>query len=483
MKASYEAMDGLGLAALVRAGEASAGELLDEAVARAGRLQPRLNCFSALYPDLAREQLAGLDRNGAFCGVPFALKDLGVEVRGAPVTSGSRLMRHNVARRDSTLVERFRRAGLVFFANSTTPEFGLTLTTESLLYGQTRNPWDVTRTTGGSSGGAAAAVAAGIIPVAHASDGGGSIRIPAACCGVFGLNPSRGRMPMGPARTEGWNGLSTVGVVSRTVRDSAAMLDITHGTETGSRYAAPEVGETYLTLAARDPGPLRIALWSTAPNGTVPDDDASEGLARTADLLDGLGHTVIAAGPDLDGALLSKAALFTIAANIAALVEDTALARNRPVEEGELEPVTASMVRLGHNVPMIELARANNAFIAAAIAYEQFLDAGRFDLTLSPTIHRAPDPLGTMALTAPADKMSEAIAGFAPHCALFNQTGFPAMSVPLHWTAATPTAPHGLPIGMMFGARYGREDLLIQLAGQLERAAPWAGRRPPVWAG
>lgn len=481
--AGFSDYDGLGLAELVRTRQASKEELLKAAIARAEKVRPQINCFSALYPDLAREQLKAGGIEGPYAGVPFVVKDLGVEVKGAPVTSGSRAFAGNVAERDSTLVERFRKAGLVFFGATTTPEFGLTLTTESTLYGQTRNPWDVTRITGGSSGGAAAAVAAGVLPVAHASDGGGSIRIPAACCGVFGLKPSRGRMPMGPSKTEGWNGLSTVGVVSRSVRDTAAMLDLTHGPETGSRYAAPSPALSYLSELKRDPRPLRIALWPVAPNGTTPDADAAKGLANTAKLLENLGHTVVEAAPKLDGEALAKAALFTISANIAALVEERGAARGTPVTDDELEPVTASMVRLGRTVPMMELAKANNAFITAAIIYEQFLDAGQFDMTLSPTLHRAPDLLGTMALTAPADQMGAAVAGFAPHCALFNQTGCPAMSVPLHWTAPTPTAPSGLPIGMMFGARYGREDLLISLAGQLERVSPWAHKKPPVWVG
>lgn len=476
-------LDGLGLAAVISERRASPAELLDTAVARAEKAQAQINCFAALYPDLAREQLKAGGIEGPYAGVPFVVKDLGVEVKGAPVTSGSRAFKGNIASRDSTLVERFRKAGLVFFGATTTPEFGLTLTTESTLYGQSRNPWDTTRITGGSSGGAAAAVAAGVLPVAHASDGGGSIRIPAACCGVFGLKASRGRMPMGPSKTEGWNGLSTVGVVSRTVRDTAALLDLTHGPETGSRYAAPAPARSYLSELERDPRPLRIAYWPVAPNGTKPDADAAEGLRNTVTLLESLGHTVVEAAPMLDGEALSKAGLFTISANIAALVEERGLARGKPVADDELEPITASMARLGRTVPMAEFAKANNAFITAAIIYEHFLDAGQFDLTLSPTIHRAPDLLGTMALTADPAAMGAAVAGFAPHCALFNQTGCPAMSVPLHWTKPTATAPEGLPIGMMFGARYGREDLLLSLAGQLERAAPWAHRKPPVWVG
>lgn len=475
-------LDGLGLAELVRTRQVSPSELLESAVVRAEAAQAKVNCFSALFPDLAREQIKrGL--TGPYAGVPFVTKDLGVAVKGAPLTGGSVAYKGTIAADDSTLAKRYREAGLVLFGATTTPEFGLTLTTESTLYGQTRNPWDRTRIAGGSSGGAAAAVAAGVLPVVQASDGGGSIRIPAACCGVFGLKPSRGRMPMGPARTEGWNGLSTVHVVSRTVRDSAALLDLTHGSETGSRYAAPAPARPYLSELERDPKSLRIALWRKAPNGTLPDAEATAGLEATAKLLERLGHVVVEAGPVLNGEALGKGALFTIGANIAAQLDEYGAARGRPVGDDEIEPITAGMVRLGRTVPMVELAKANNAFITAAIQYEHFLDAGGFDMTLSPTLHRAPDLLGTMALTADQQTMAEAVAGFAPHCAVFNQMGAPAMSMPVHWTAPTATAPGGLPIGMMFGARYGAEGLLLSLAGQIERAAPWAHRKPPEWVG
>ncbi len=483
MFGEYADHDGLALAGLVKDGRVTAPELLEAAVSRAEAAQARINCFAALFPDLAREQIAAGPLDGPYAGVPFATKDLAVGVKGAPLTGGSVAYKGTIATEDATLTKRFRAAGLVFFGSTTTPEYGLTLTTESTLYGQTRNPWDRTRIAGGSSGGAAAAVAAGVLPVAHASDGGGSIRIPAACCGVFGLKPSRGRTPMGPSRTEGWNGLSTVHVVSRTVRDSAALLDLTHGPETGSRYISTPPARPYLSELEREPKRLRIALWRTAPNGTKPDADATAGLEATAKLLESLGHVVVEAGPMLNGELLGKSALFTISANIAAQLDEYGEARGRPVGDDEIEPITAGMVRLGRTVPMAELAKANNAFITAAIHYEHFLDAGGFDMTLSPTIHRAPALLGTMALTADPQKMGEAVAGFAPHCAVFNQMGAPAMSVPLHWTAPTATAPGGLPIGMMFGARYGQEGLLLNLAAQLERAAPWAHRKPPEWVG
>jgi amidase/6-aminohexanoate-cyclic-dimer hydrolase len=475
--------DAIGLAALVRTKKVKPSELLDAALARAEGAQEQINCFSALFPELAHDQLAAPLGDGPFAGVPFATKDLAIDVKGAPITQGSVAWKGNIAAEDSTLTSRYRKAGLVFFGATTSPEFGLTTTTESTLHGQTRNPWDTTRTSGGSSGGAAACVAAGVLPAAQASDGGGSIRIPAACCGLFGMKPSRGRMPMGPGRTEGWNGLSTVHAVSRSVRDNAALMDATHGPETGSRYHAPPPVRPYLDELGQDPRRLKIALWRTAPNGTQPDAEAEAGLKATAQLLEELGHTVVEAAPVMDGEALGKAALFAISANIAAMVDDRSAALGRAVREDELEPITFQMASLGRTVPMVELAKANNAFQTAAIVYERFLDAGGFDMTLSATISRPPEKLGVLALTADPDTMGAAVASFSPHCPVFNQMGAPAMSVPLHWTPPTPTAPLGLPVGMMFGGRYGSESLLFSLAGQLERARPWAHRRPPVWVG
>lgn len=479
----YADYDGLGLAELVCTKQVSPAELLEAAITRAEAAQKKLNCFSALYPDLAKDQLEGGMGDGAFAGVPFVTKDLAVEVKGAPLTNGSVAWKGNVATRDSVLTQRYRKAGLVFFGQTTSPEYGLTTTTESTLYGQTRNPWDLTRTSGGSSGGASAAVAAGVLPVAQASDGGGSIRIPASCTGLFGIKPSRGLVPMGPGRTEGWNGMSTVHAVSRSVRDSAALLDACHGRETGSRYVAPEPERPYLEDVTRDPGRLRIALWRKAPNGTMPDADAEAGLVATAKLLESLGHEVVETGPEFDGEALAKYALFTISANIAAAFDERSAMLGRPVRPDEMELITASMVGLGRTVPMVELARANNLFNAVAIDYEQFLDDGRFDLTLSPVTHRAPDKLGTMSLAQDGEAMGKAIAGFGAHCAIFNQIGAPAMSVPLHWADATEDASGGLPIGMMFGGRLGSEGLMFRLAGQLEQARPWAGKRPPHWVG
>lgn len=474
----YASYDAMGLAELVRQGQVSASELLGEAVSRAEAAQKDLNCFSAMFPDYAEKQIADGLPDAPFAGVPMAVKDLGFEINGLPITNGSRAFKGYVAQHDSVMCERYKAAGFTLFGQTTSPEFGLTTTTESSLYGQTCNPWDTTRTSGGSSGGASATVAAGVIPLAHASDGGGSIRIPAGCTGLFGMKPSRGRTPMGPLTTEGWNGQSTHHAVSRSVRDNAALLDLTHGKEIGSRYDAPHEGRAYLSALDSDPKPLKIALWDTAPNGTKPDADAAAGLQATAKLLQDLGHTVEIDGPEFDGEALGKGLMVTVSAAIAMVMEARGAALERELGADDMEPITARFVEIGNAMPMKELMKATQSSITAGLVYDRFLVEGGYDMILSPTISRAPDKLGVLSLAPESmDGYTEAVTSFAAWCAISNQAGSPAMSVPLHWTE------DNLPIGMMFGARCGQEWELYQLAGQLERAAPWADRRPPVWVG
>ena len=314
--------------------------------------------------------------------------------------------------------------------------------------------------------------------MAHASDGGGSIRIPAACTGLVGLKPSRGRVPMGPPMSENWFGLSTNHCVSWSVRDSAALLDATHGAEPGGRYIAPPPQTRFLHAAQTDPKPLRIALWWSAPNGVEPGPDAAEGLRNTAALLTSLGHEVEEAGPKLDGEALGKGMMMIVSSFMAAVADEREQAFGRKIGPEDFEPVSMRFIELGRTIPMSELVKTNNAFLQAAYAFETFMDEGRYDLILAPALSRPPVDLGVLSLD-PADfeAYGEAITSFAPWCPIFNQTGWPAISLPLH------RAQGGLPLGMMFGARYGREDLLYALAGQLERAAPWKDHRPPVWFG
>ena len=472
----YTKYDAMGLAELVAKKEVNPKELIQGALSRAEKAKAQLNCVSALFPEIAEQQIADGLPDSPLSGVPFMTKDLGTEIKGASLTGGSRLFKDNIATHNSTLVERYRKAGIVTFGQTTSPEFGLTTSTESALFGQTRNPWNLTRTSGGSSGGASAAVASGVLPLAQASYGGGSIRIPAACTGLFGMKPSRGRIPLGPLRTEGWNGLSTVHAVSRSVRDNAMLMDLTHGREIGSRYLTDRPLISFLDATKRCPKGLRVGLWVEAPNGTRPDPEAHKGLYDTVRLLQDLGHTVEDADPHLDGEVLGKALVTAIAANIAVIVDTRAKMLGREIRDDDLEPVTHSMARLGRTMPMDSLVRADHAFQEAAIKFEAWMDEGDYDVCLMPTLSRPPVELGVLSLTPEdSDAYTEAVTTFAPHCAVFNMMGAPAMSVPLHWTK------DNLPLGMMFGARHGEETLLYGLAGQLEEARPWFNRNPPVF--
>lgn len=463
--------DAIGLAARIRRREVSAAEVLEAAIARAEALNPALNFMADRLYDRAR---AAPVQPGPFAGVPWLIKDLNTDVAGTNTGNGSRLYADNVATVTSELVTRIERAGFVVFGKTTSPEFGLTATTESRAKGRTRNPWDPSRIAGGSSGGAAVAVAAGVLPAAHATDGGGSIRIPAACCGLFGLKPSRGRVPAGPKRTEGWGGLSVHHAVTWSVRDSAAILDATHGVEPGSRYAAPTPDLPFLAAVGRDPGPLRVALMLDAPTGVPVDPDVRAAVEDAARLLESLGHHVEPAAPVVDSAALGWAGFVLMASSLVADVE--ARAARLGIEPGpdHLEAITRAVLAFGRQTSGADVARAQGTLQEAAVAVAQFMD--RFDVILSPTLAAPPLPLGTIDLD-PADGFEawgQRTSAYTPFCQLANQTGQPAMSLPLG------TSRTGLPIGVMVTGRYGDEALLLRLAGQVERAAPWAGRRPVV---
>ncbi|MDE2618965.1 MAG: amidase [Sphingomonadales bacterium] len=466
--------DALGLAALVRTGAVSPGELLEAAITRAEALDPRYNFMAQRHYDRARARLAAGLPAGPFHGVPWLLKDLNTAIAGELTENGSRLFRGHRAAVTSELVHRIERAGFVIFGKTTTPELGLTGTTESVLRGATRNPWNPERIAGGSSGGAAVAVAAGVIPAAHATDGGGSIRIPASCCGLFGLKPSRGRVPMGPLRTEGWGGMSVHHAVTRTVRDSAAILDATHGTEPGSRYAAPTPERPFLAEVGRDPGRLRVALM-LAPFSGVPVDPEVVAAARAAgDLLAGLGHAVEEATPEIDYGAIAASGFALMAASVAAECEDRAAALGVPLGPDWVEPTTLELVGYGNLTTGRDFVRGNNAYQAAAVAIAAFMT--RYDVILSPTLTAPPLPLGRIGLSTGQALMEwgAAVGGFTAFTGIFNGTGQPSMSLPLA------TSREGLPIGVMVTGRYGEEGLLFRLAGQLEQVAPWAGRRPPA---
>jgi amidase len=435
-------------------------------------LQAARSGQGGLGPDAVRTQSDHLRRRWPDPAVPQVL--FAVLIEGLPTEGGSRINRGQLGLFTTELVQRYRRAGLVVFGKTTTPEFGLTGTTESVLMGATRNPWNPERIAGGSSGGAAAAVAAGVIPAAHATDGGGSIRIPASCCGLFGLKPSRGRTPMGPYRTEGWGGMSAHHVITRSVRDSAALLDATHGVEPGSRYAAPSPDDSFLAQLEREPGRLRIALMPAPANGAPIDPECLAILRQTAALCESLGHHVEEAAPKLDAAALGQASFVLIASSVAADLEDRAKSLGIELGPDVLEPITLAFVGYGKTTTGTDFARANNTMQAAAVTVAQFM--ADYDVILSPTLAAPPLMLGQINLSpgVPFPEWGQRAAMFSPFTQMANFTGQPSMSVPLGMSA------EGLPVGMLFTGRYGEEALLYRLAGQLERAAPWANRRAPV---
>ena len=462
--------DALGQAELVATRQVAPAELLEAAIAHAEAVNPALNFVAQPLYDRARAA-AGASFSGPFAGVPFLVKDLHMHIAGERSGEGSRLWDGYRPDYTSTLFERFAAAGLNTFGKTTTPEMGLTVTTESKATGLTRNPWNLARSAGGSSGGAAYAVAAGVVPIAHASDGGGSIRCPASACGLFGLKPSRGRVAMGPRHTESWLGMTVNHAVSRTVRDSAALLDAIHGSEPGSRYTAPLPEGSFLSHAARDPGRLRIALMLVPSTGVAVDPEVEGVTLAAAKLLESLGHHVEEAASDVSGAELGTAMTAIIGASTAAEVAARLLQLGRENPGNDIELVTQMWVHIGKSTSALQLLAANNACQQAAVTVAQF--QARYDIILSPVFAQPPIELGKIDLSPPdMAEWTRNILGYSPFTALANQTGQPAMSLPLGMSRA------GLPIGVMAMGRYGEEALLFSLAGQIERAAPWAARRP-----
>lgn len=472
--ADYLREDATGLAALVRHRKASAAELLEIAIARTEALDPTINAVVLRHFDLARESLKHLPRDAPLAGVPWLLKDLGVQLAGTVTTGGSRYLRDAMASRDSTLVARYRAAGLVTFGKSASPEFGRTATTESTLHGITRNPWNTAYSSGGSSGGASAAVAAGILPAAHATDGGGSIRIPAALCGLFGLKPTRLRTPNGPGRTEGWGGLSVAHAVTRSVRDSALILDLSQGPEPGAAYWPPPPAAPYLEEIRREPGRLRIGIVRASPLGSTVEPDCVAALERTAALCTGLGHTLVEFELPAGSAEVMRTLGTLMGAGFGSVLRERALAIGREPGPEDLEEVNLVGYRQAQQISGIDLELARQA--AHRYGYEMHDAMQGVDVLLSPTCARAPWKTGVIHLAQDLQSFYRNVMGVSDFTALFNITGQPAMSVPLH------TGANGLPVGTMFAARYGEEGLLFRLAAQLERAAPWKDRLSPLAA-
>ena len=474
-------LDATAQAALVRERQASPRELVDAAIARIEKLNPRLN--AVITPLFEKARAAADARNlpdGPFRGVPFLLKDLICHSAGDPYHAGMRFLRDArwVEPEDSHLAARFRAAGFVFLGKTNTPELGPVPTTEPVAYGPTRNPWDTSRSPGGSSGGSAAAVASGMVPAAHANDGGGSIRIPASECGLVGLKPSRGRTSLGPDLGESWAGMAVEHVVTRSVRDTAAILDAVAGAMPGDPYTAPPPARPFREEVGAAPGRLRIGLRVSAPGGELEVHPECVAAAReTARLLESLGHRVEESHPGaLDDPEVGRASVMVITAWTARDLDYWSQRIGRSIGSRDVEPMVWGIAEMGRGVSAVEYVRAVE-YMQAFTRYMASWWADGFDLLLTPTLLEPPPPLGQFDAT-PEDPMRGFARGgaFVPFTIPFNVTGQPAISLPLHWSA------DGLPIGVQLAAAYGREDVLIRVASQLEQARPWGNRRPPVHA-
>lgn len=489
----YRRLDGLGLAELVGKGEVTASELLELAIARAEAVNPALNAIIIPMYELARER-AQSTLSGPFAGVPFLTKDLYQEFAGVATTYGCKAWKTSghTATQHAEITRRWLEAGTVIFGRTNTPEFGAKAITEPEAWGATRNPWHTDHVPGGSSGGSAAAVAAGIVPMAGANDGGGSIRIPAGHCGLFGLKPGRGRTPWGPLGNEVLQGAAINHVLTRSVRDSAAMLDATHGPETGSFYVIQPPERPYLEEVGRDPGRLRIAFSTRSPVGTEVDAEAVAAVENTVRLLRSLGHEVEEGEPPVDGVQLGKDFVMMWFANVATTVD--AIKAETGCGNDGFEADTVVMAEFGRTV------RANE-YVASVLRWNEYSRQlsdfhQRYHLWLSPTMARPPARVGEVATPAWQQKAASALVKlrlsgamlktgiieemvrenlqWVPYTQLGNLTGTPGMSVPLHWTA------EGLPLGVQFLAPPQGEAMLIRLAAQLEQAQPWADRIPTI---
>ncbi len=467
-------LDALGQAALVRSGQLTATELVEAAIRRIESVNGQLNAVVTPLFERALDQAKKPLPVSPLAGVPFLLKDIGAEMAGVPQTAGSRALVDYRPSSDSPLVERYRSTGLIVVGRTNTPEFGNHSTTEPVLFGPTHNPWHPALTAGGSSGGSAAAVAAGMVPAAHGGDGAGSIRIPASCCGVFGLKPSRGRVSRAPAGEE-VGGLNVRHAITRSVRDSAALLDVVAGPAAGDPYFAAPPVRPFLEEVGVDPGRLRIA-WSARPPLDIPvDPDCVTAVRETASLLASLGHEVEEATPEFDGeVLVDPLVLVWAVGNVGAALECERVL-GRPLRTDELEETTWELVEFGRARSALELLGAVSALSAAARRIGAFFET--YDAWLTPTLAQRPMPLGVLNRSyGGAAEWWRFDCSFNPWNPIANITGQPAMSVPLYWTH------DGLPIGTLVFGRYGQEATLFRLAGQLEAARPWAGRIPPVHA-
>ena len=493
--ADYARHDALSLAELVRKKEVTPSELLEAAIARVEALNPKINSVVVKLFERAREKASALaapdpSRPQPLRGVPFLIKDLLQTIAGYPTSNGSRFTSQHKAAHDSELVKRFEAAGLVILGKTNAPELGLLPVTEPALFGPCRNPWSLGHTPGGSSGGSGAAVAARLVPMAHGGDGGGSIRIPASCCGLFGLKPTRGRNPIGPDIAEGWHGLVSEHALTRSVRDSAALLDATCGPDLGAPYFAAPPERPFLEETTRAPGKLRIAFSAAPMLGHSVSADCIESVHAAARLCESLGHTVVEAAPEVDRHSITRAYLTIVAVEAAAEIRLAGERIGRAPDPDEFEPGTWVLGQIGGKTTAVDYAVAAHRIQAFARAVARWFES--YDVLLTPVLGSPPLPIGALATkpgelialrvlrTIPSgavmhkllDQIADTAFDFAGFTAVANLSGAPAMSVPLHWNAQS------LPIGVQFVGRYGDEAGLFRLAAQLEQARPWAGKVP-----
>jgi amidase len=487
--------DATALAERVRRGDVQPIELVETAIAAIERVNPQLNAVIHRMYDQARAAAKGALPDGPFRGVPFVVKDLDGWLAGEPYTQSCRMSKDFVPSEDAEIIARMKRTGVVIVGKTNTPELGLLGITEPELRGPTRNPWNPDHTPGGSSGGTAAIVASRAVPMGHGGDGGGSIRIPSSACGLFGLKPTRARNPLGPRLGEAWGGYVQPGVLTRSVRDCATMLDATQGPDVGAPYASPPRERPYADEIQRAPRKLRIAFSTGAQLGRATHPDVQAAVKDAASLCASLGHELEELALPIDRDALVAAYFTQIAVGAAIGIEDTARWVGRAPTPAEFEPTTWLLGTIGRKLPAIELQRSRDACQTAGRQLGRFFQ--RYDLFLDGTLAYPPVRIGELALkrgerialaalrvVSPRfvlDRLLETLGANAldktPNTQVANQTGLPAMSVPLHWNAA------GLPIGVQFMAPFGDEATLVQLAAQLEVARPWAQRIPPIAAG
>jgi len=488
----YANYDGLGLALLVRQGHVTPAELCEAAIGRIERINPYINAVVTTMFDQGRQSVSSIPAGAPFAGVPFLLKDQIQAYSGVPLSDGCKALKDYVPAFDSEMVVRFKNAGVVILGKTNLPEFGLLGITEPVVFGACRNPWNLDYTPGGSSGGSAAAVAAGLVPLASGNDGGGSLRIPAAYCGLFGMKPTRGRNPTGPVHGRIWQGAVQEHVISRSVRDSAAMLDATRGPDTGATDDIRPPERKYLEEVEREPGRLRIAMNTRSPIGTRVHPECRRTVAETAHVLEGLGHVVEDAEPRIDGRQMARSYITSYFAEVAAKLKEMEALVKRRINRADVEPATWTLGLIGRTISAGRYAAALHCWDAAAREMGRFFLT--YDLYLTPTTAEPPARIGELDLkpvealmlhtvnalglgwfikrTRMIDQLAERSLARTPFTQLANLCGLPAMSVPMHWTS------NGLPCGAQFVAPLGDEATLFRLAGQLEKARPWFDKRP-----